>query len=271
MSMNKSLTAITLAFFAAAFFVAPIAAESEIIKLEAVASFYADEFHGRPTSSGEIFDMNAMTAAHKTLPFGTMLEVTNLENGKKVVVRVNDRGPFVENRELDVSRKAADMLGMIDTGVARVSIRRVDSLDAAAITAGSATADSGPAMAAKPVTAPNPPMDAVPAADSSIQAIHPEPSVKQSAPAMTSLQPTPSPVSDASISWRIQLGAFSREDNATRMVVRLRKDGFNPSFEKFGDLTRVVLAGISNEELSGTRFRLNSAGYEGYIVKQEIR
>jgi len=88
---------------------------------------------------------------------------------------------------------------------------------------------------------------------------------------MTSLQSTPSPVSGASISWRIQLGAFSREDNATRMVVRLRKDGFNPSFEKFGDLTRVVLAGISNEELSGTRFRLNSAGYEGYIVKQEIR
>ena len=83
--------AVRLAAIAASIvFIAQAAAfaESEIIKLEANVSFYGEEFNGKPTSSGEIFDMNALTAAHKTLPFGTLLEVTNLENGKKVVVRV---------------------------------------------------------------------------------------------------------------------------------------------------------------------------------------
>ncbi len=104
--------------------VASLAAQSEIIKLEATASYYGKEFHGRPTSSGETFDMYAMTAAHKSLPFGTLLEVTNLANGKRVMVRVNDRGPFVENREIDLSYGAAEALGMIEVGVAKVSIRK---------------------------------------------------------------------------------------------------------------------------------------------------
>ncbi len=103
--------------------VSSLAAQSEIIKLEATASYYGKDFDGRPTSSGEIFDMYAMTAAHKSLPFGTLLEVTNLANGKRVTVRVNDRGPFVENREIDLSFGAAEALGMIEAGVAKVSIR----------------------------------------------------------------------------------------------------------------------------------------------------
>lgn len=98
---------------------------TEIIKLEAVASYYGADFHGKPTSSGEIFDMNALTAAHKTLPFGTLLEVTNLANGKRVTVRVNDRGPFVENREIDLSQGAAERIGMLERGIAKVSIRKV--------------------------------------------------------------------------------------------------------------------------------------------------
>ncbi|TAH46038.1 MAG: septal ring lytic transglycosylase RlpA family protein, partial [Treponema sp.] len=100
----NTVLAVALILLAAA---APLAAQSDIISSEAYASWYGEEFQGRPTSSGELFDMNAYTAAHKTLPFGTMLEVTNLDNGKKVTVRVNDRGPFVEDRELDVSRAAA--------------------------------------------------------------------------------------------------------------------------------------------------------------------
>ena len=66
---------------------APLAADSELIKIEAIASYYGDEFQGRPTSSGELFDMNAHTCAHKTLPFGTLLEITNLENGRVVTVQ----------------------------------------------------------------------------------------------------------------------------------------------------------------------------------------
>ncbi|WP_228243640.1 septal ring lytic transglycosylase RlpA family protein [Porphyrobacter sp. GA68] len=89
------------------------------------ASFYASEFHGRRTASGARFDMNAMTAAHRTLPFGTRLRVTNERNGRSVVVTVNDRGPFHKSRVLDVSRAAAERLNMVGAGSARVRLERV--------------------------------------------------------------------------------------------------------------------------------------------------
>jgi rare lipoprotein A len=90
-----------------------------------VASWYGDEFHGRPTSSREVYDMNDLTAAHRTLPFGTYVMVTNLENDRSVVVRVNDRGPFVKGRIIDLSYAAARVLGLVGPGTARV---RVDVL-----------------------------------------------------------------------------------------------------------------------------------------------
>ena len=86
------------------------------------ASYYADEFHGRLTASGEVFDMNELTAAHRTLPFGTICRVTNLKNEKSVVVRINDRGPFVENRILDLSRAAAKAIGAISSGVVQIKL-----------------------------------------------------------------------------------------------------------------------------------------------------
>ena len=89
---------------------------------EGKASYYAHKFHGRPTASGEIYDENQMTAAHKTLDFGTTVRVTNLYNGKKVVVRINDRGPFVEGRIIDLSYKAAGELDMIAAGVVKVRV-----------------------------------------------------------------------------------------------------------------------------------------------------
>jgi len=193
----------------------PLLAQGEVIKLEAIASFYADDFHGKPTSSGEIFDMHALTAAHKTLPFGTMLEVTNLANGRKVFVRVNDRGPFVEGRELDVSKGAAQELGMLETGTARVSIRKI------ADNSGIATAT-------------------IVAKETKVDG-----------------------------RWRIQLGSFTNEDNATRLVMRLRSEGFNPAFEKSDGLTRVVLSGIAGAELDQTKGKLHQAGHAQYLVRQE--
>ncbi|MFN3413904.1 MAG: septal ring lytic transglycosylase RlpA family protein, partial [Thermoanaerobaculum sp.] len=89
---------------------------------EGLASWYGEPYHGRPTASGVTYDMYAMTAAHRTLPFGTWIAVTNLENGKKTEVLVNDRGPFVPGRILDLSRKAATTLGMLEKGVARVRL-----------------------------------------------------------------------------------------------------------------------------------------------------
>ena len=87
------------------------------------ASFYAGRHQGKPTASGEPFDKNAMTAAHRSLPFGTRLEVTNLENDRSVVVRINDRGPFVRDRIVDLSLAAAKALGMAKDGVTRVRLR----------------------------------------------------------------------------------------------------------------------------------------------------
>jgi peptidoglycan lytic transglycosylase len=87
-----------------------------------LASYYSSDYHRRRTASGEIYDMYAMTAAHRTLPFGTRVRVTNLENGRHVVVRINDRGPFVRDRVIDVSWAAAGKLGMRKKGTARVRI-----------------------------------------------------------------------------------------------------------------------------------------------------
>jgi rare lipoprotein A len=87
-----------------------------------VASWYGQQFHGRPTASGERYDMHQLTAAHRTLPFGTRLEVVNLDNGRSVVVRVNDRGPFHRGRVVDVSYAAARDLGLVGPGTARVEL-----------------------------------------------------------------------------------------------------------------------------------------------------
>jgi rare lipoprotein A len=90
-----------------------------------VASWYGDDFNGKRTSSGEIYDMDKLTAAHQTLPFNTILVVENLENNKKVMVRVNDRGPFLKNRIIDLSRKAAKLIGIYDVGTTNVRLRIV--------------------------------------------------------------------------------------------------------------------------------------------------
>ena len=87
-----------------------------------VASWYGQEFNGRPTSSREVFDMNDMTAAHRTLPFGTHVMVTDLANDRSVVVRINDRGPFVRGRIIDLSYAAARVLGIVGPGTARVRL-----------------------------------------------------------------------------------------------------------------------------------------------------
>jgi len=86
------------------------------------ASFYAHRFHGAPTASGELYDESELTAAHRTLPLGTRVRVTNLRNDKSVVLTINDRGPWLRRRIIDVSRRAARELGFIRNGIARVRV-----------------------------------------------------------------------------------------------------------------------------------------------------
>src|SRR6266446_8108628 len=99
------------------------------------ASFYAHRFHGRATAYGETYDEKALTAAHPSLPLGTRVRVTNLANGRSVVLRITDRGPFVCGRMIDVSSAAARSLGMVQSGTARVQLQRLD---------GASATDTGP-------------------------------------------------------------------------------------------------------------------------------
>lgn len=89
------------------------------------ASWYGPKFHGKFTANGEVYDQMALTAAHKHWSFGTLLKVTNLRNGRSVIVRINDRGPYVEGRDLDLSKGAAIELGMLKKGVARLKIQEI--------------------------------------------------------------------------------------------------------------------------------------------------
>jgi len=89
------------------------------------ASWYGPKFHGKFTANGEVYNQMALTAAHKNLSFGTLLKITNPKNGKSVIVRINDRGPYIEGRELDLSKGAAIELGILAKGVARVKVQEV--------------------------------------------------------------------------------------------------------------------------------------------------
>ena len=105
--------------------------EASALLEEGMASFYAEEYNGRQTSNGETYDMNQMTAAHRTLPFNSRVRVTNLSNGKSVVVRINDRGPFKEGRVIDLSLAAAKVLEIIQPGTASVRLEVLELGDAA--------------------------------------------------------------------------------------------------------------------------------------------
>ena len=103
----------------------PIAQPHYLFVAQGKASWYGKSFQGKPTACGELFDTAKLTAAHKTLPFGTRLKVTNLYNNKSVIVRVNDRGPFHGNRILDLSKAAARQVDMIHAGVVEVKIEKL--------------------------------------------------------------------------------------------------------------------------------------------------
>jgi rare lipoprotein A len=114
-------------FFALCFFLSVVLANAQI--QTGKASFYADKFEGSPTASGEKYKHNKLTAAHKSLPFGTKVKVTNVQNEKSVEVVINDRGPYVDNRVIDLSKSAAEQLGFVNQGLAEVKIEILDPGD----------------------------------------------------------------------------------------------------------------------------------------------
>ncbi|HTV94421.1 MAG TPA: septal ring lytic transglycosylase RlpA family protein [Steroidobacteraceae bacterium] len=200
-----------------------------------VASWYGPGFHKERTSMGEPYDMYGMTAAHKTLPLPAYVRVTNLENGRSVVVRVNDRGPFVGNRIIDLSYTAAAKLDMLRDGTAMVEVRALQPIDPAGDThrltlaALGAVPPGGPAAA--PAPAPAPASPSAPAAGSALLAGAPLASPAPPAAAPGALAIAPAPVTSAPVrGLYVQAGAFADPANAERLVQKLRGGGYGHVF-----------------------------------------
>lgn len=203
-----------------------------------LASWYGADFHNKSTANGEVFDMNEVTAAHKTLPMPSLVRVTNLDNGRSIIVRVNDRGPFVAGRIIDLSRRSAQLLGMDRQGIAKVRVQMV----------GPASGDPNVPQPVAPPEEDKPIVVAAPRSSVTVESVAPPPGtrgqtgvVQRAAPAPASpmqvmtgstataaaqppinLETQPvrqEPVKQTSI-W-VQAGAFSQFDNANRLAARL--------------------------------------------------
>jgi len=199
-----------------------------------IASWYGEQFHGRNTANGEIFDLNSLTAAHHTLPMPSIVQVTNLENGRSLELRVNDRGPFAAGRIIDVSRQAAQLLGFERNGTAKVRVRllNAESLQAQAVARRNGEeVPGGPVEVAH--AAPRTAVDAQPLAP--LPGTHAAPPAQTAsiAPVKASAEPVPvavdPPLTGAvtqgpakpNAQIYIQAGAFAQMDNANRVRQRI--------------------------------------------------
>ena len=231
---------------------------ADVFKQEGIASWYGREYDGRPTASGEIFDSSALTAAHPSLPFGTRLVVTNQHNNKSVTVRVNDRGPFVPARIIDVSRAAAELLDMIVTGTAPVIIESIDRIAVS------------PAPTPTPTPTP-PPVDA----SAAPQPVVMQPliaSIPQQIPVQVNLIPQIIVVPEKS--YRLQVGSYRNARNAASAFDKLKNAGLNPAYERFMDSSdseyfRVVLAGVRGTDVQSTAEKLGEAGFREALIREE--
>lgn len=239
-----------------------------------IASWYGPEFAGKPTASGELFDPRALTAAHPTLPFGTLVRVTNKNNGKQVTVRINDRGPFVANRNIDLSQAAAEQLDMRQTGTIPVTLEVLPPAGTAkpAVTATVATTVSPPTGA--PSSAPpgleGPPAVTAPGTQGTPTMETPG-SLGTPAVAKPSSQGTPAATTPApkGKSYRIQVGSFKLSRNAVEAINRIKAVGLEPAYERFQDLYRVVVAQVSESNLEMVKAQLGSAGFTAVLIREE--
>ncbi len=228
-----------------------------------IASWYGPTFHTKPTANGEIYNQEDLTAAHKTLPMPSWVEVTNLENGRKQVVRVNDRGPFVDGRIIDLSRKSAEVLGVERPGIARVRVRRVfPEWDWARQTpVQTAPVQLAQAEQAVPVTttAPtardyvDPPLDPVSATRSDMPA-----APKPPTPGYIQVPPQVQPVVGT---YYIQVAALSDEGRARALASVMADYGPSRVEQTAGGLWRVRIGPLSDTQISNTLYDVQMAGY----------
>ena len=279
-------------------------AGNDLLVQEGIASWYGEEFDGRPTASGEIFNSALYTAAHPTLPFDTILVVTNSQNNRQVIVRVNDRGPFVPGRIIDLSRAAAEVLDMLSTGTAPVLIERAQITTmgttlgpapgsrrgsgararaaeeaAAAVPVPEEVPQVEPVPVAAALPAPVPqqeppaPMANLPASAIPVEALAetvraaPQQQVFYPAPPATLIGSVPPAGSNGN--YRIQVGAYLIPKNASDTFDRLSRAGLKPAFEQFGDYYRVVLPGLKASEIQPVAQTLGNTGFREAIIRLE--
>lgn len=221
---------------------------------EGIASYYGDEYEGLNTASGEKYDSTKFTAAHPTLPFGTILTVTNTQNNKQVIVRVNDRGPSKPVRIIDVSKAAAEQLDMLITGTAPVIIEeRIPSP-----TVASSASPTSPSIL------PSPPNTSTPSEN-----VGPPPYVPTRSGAIAAeIKPSIPPVGTGK-RYRIQVGAYKIVRNAMEVFDKLKNTGLNPAYERNGDYYRVVLAGINADDVQLVAEKLGTAGFREALIREE--
>ena len=276
------------------FFSAAQTANDGSFRQEGIASWYGKEFEGKPTANGEIFNPSLFTAAHPSLPFGTILTITNKQNMKQVAVRVNDRGPFISSRIIDLSMAAAEALDMINTGTAPVIVEKAlntvlgpvsgqvsDNKISVPVTVAATTSTNSSVSTetAEPMRQ-NPPAATEPAtrleivnvpADSPLvqEYITPAPKAQEiyNAPAAKIVGNIPP--AGSSKSYRLQVGAFTVPRNALNAFDKLKKAGLNPAYEQNGQFYRVVLAGLKASEIQAIAQILANNGFQEAIIREE--
>jgi len=234
-----------------------------------IASWYGPTFYGRPTANGETYDGNQLTAAHKTLPMPVNVRVTNLDNGKSLVVRVNDRGPYARGRIIDLSKRAAELLDVVQTGTARV---RVTYLARADLNGAPPPPETPPLIANALPAAPSGKVDTV--------ALGVVPGATVAAPTRTASLPAPAPIPAQMFADRqptgqvtrvpvppetrlyVQLGAFSKLDNAKVLLGKVGGDLRISTLQRGGQtLYRVRSAPLASvQDADAALARITGAG-----------
>ena len=188
---------------------------------QGIASWYGQKFHGHKTANGEIYDMFAMSAAHKTLPLPSIVRVTNLQNGKQAVVRVNDRGPFHDNRIIDLSYAAALKLDVLSTGTAKVKLDVLHVDEYGVLTVG-----NHPVIPATPL----PQEDANKALFIQVTALQDEQKVNQLAHGLSTLYQVPTVTPNDGGIYRLRLGPIKDEEKANVLLNELKQNGYENAY-----------------------------------------
>lgn len=267
----------------------------KVYKSSATASYYGKDFHGKKTSNGEVFNMNDLTCAHKSLPFDTILRITNLSNGKTVKVRVNDRGPFVVGREIDLSTAAAKKLDMMKAGTAKVKIEIVKMGPDTALSRQTAEkareimakkeGSSKSSTSGKKKTSSNSKKktteskkaenevnngdnkgdsptsnkgDSPASGDTGTNGDNPKADTPDNGD--TPAQP---------VYWDVQVGAFKSKENARKRAKALSDAGFSSIvIQKTGEIYRVAIKEVKSEDVAELEGRLQEKGFSEYTIRK---